>query len=200
MNFTQVELKEVAPSISPTALSVYPALLSELMPKYEINTADRVQCFLAQLAHESGCFRFTREIALGNAYEGRRDLGNTHPGDGVRYKGRGLIQITGRNNYQACSKALFGNDRLLEEPQLLEQPRYATESACWFWKSRGLNEIADKEDSWVITVRQGTPRQATYNKFQYITYRINGGQNGYKERLAFYNRARQFISIAVFAE
>ena len=194
MTLSGKELKIIAPSTNAAACNIYPILLCELMPKYEINTTQRVQCFLSQLAHESGCFVYTREIASGIAYEGRADLGNTQPGDGKKFKGRGLIQVTGRNNYKECSRALFGDDRLLTNPALLEEPRYATESACWFWKSRGLNEIADKPDSWTTVVRKGTPREAVYNKFQYITYRINGGQNGYSDRLAIYNRAKQVIT------
>ena len=132
MTLSGKELKFIAPSTNAAACNIYPILLCELMPKYDINTTQRVQCFLSQLAHESGCFVYTREIASGIAYEGRADLGNTQPGDGKKFKGRGLIQITGRNNYKECSRALFGDDRLLTNPALLEEPRYATESACWF--------------------------------------------------------------------
>lgn len=149
--------------------------LNAAMEEFEINTPKREAAFIAQLAHESGSFRYVREIASGKAYEGRVDLGNTEPGDGVRFKGRGLIQITGRANYQACSVALFGDDRLVASPVLLETPPEACRSAAWFWKSRSLNNLAD------------------LGKFLSITKRINGGTNGLADREAYYKRAKEVL-------
>jgi len=82
---------------------------------------------------------YNKEIASGAAYEYRKDLGNIYPGDGVKFKGRGLIQITGRSNYTAAAKAL-GID-CINHPELLEQPEWAVKSACWWWENKGLNEI-----------------------------------------------------------
>lgn len=128
--------------------------------------------FLAQIAHESGGFHYTREIwgptPAQARYEGRADLGNTEPGDGSRYRGRGLIQITGRANYAACAAAL--NLPLLEQPELLEHPMEATRSAGWFWKSHKFDEIDD---------------------FERLTRRINGGTNGLADRYAYLGRAQQ---------
>jgi putative chitinase len=118
--------------------------LNKAMEEYGINTSPRRAMFLAQVAHESGSLHFTREIASGEAYEGRRDLGNTQPGDGTRYRGRGLIQITGRANYGACGAAL-GRD-FLGSPELLELPYDAARSAGWFWRLHGCNELADRGD------------------------------------------------------
>lgn len=146
------------------------------MPQYGIDTDLRASAFLAQIGHESLQLIYTAEIASGVRYEGRADLGNTEPGDGKRFKGRGLIQITGRANYAACSQALFNDDRLLQFPELLEDPRYAVHSACWFWQKHGLNELADKRD------------------FRTITRRINGGFNGLAERTAFYETALNVFS------
>jgi putative chitinase len=87
-----------------------------------------------------------------------------------------LIQITGRDNYLACSKALFGDDRLLRTPELLEQAEWACKSAAWFWNSRNLNVLADSED------------------FVGVTRRINGGTNGLAERQAFYNTALRVLA------
>ncbi|KPA87689.1 putative chitinase, partial [Pseudomonas asplenii] len=104
-------------------------------------------------------------------------LGNTPAadGDGQRYRGRGLIQITGRSNYRQCSVALFGDERLLQQPELLEQPQWAAESAAWFWQQQGLNELADAD------------------QFNSITRRINGGLNGLEDRLQIWARARAVL-------
>jgi len=145
------------------------------MKEFEIDqTGPREAMFIAQLCHESGGFRYVEELASGKAYEGRKDLGNTEEGDGIRFKGRGLIQITGRENYRACGDAL-GVD-LLSDPSSLEHPDLACRSAAWFWHKRGLNELADKGD------------------FRTITKRINGGLNGWADRLAFYEKAQEVLS------
>ena len=120
--------------------------------------------FLAQLAHESGNFRYMEEIASGAAYEGRKDLGNTQPGDGKRFKGRGPIQLTGRANYRKYGQQLgidFENN-----PTIVAIPSVGLLVACKFWVVNGLNELADKDD--VVS----------------ITKRINGGTNGLADRKA----------------
>src|SRR5690606_21975816 len=132
--------------------------LKEAMGEAQINTPARIQMFLAQLAHESGELRYFEEIASGEAYEGRKDLGNIHPGDGKRYKGRGPIQLTGRTNYRAAGKAL-GFD-LENDPDLAKDPSIAFRIATWFWTTRGLNAIADT------------------GNFELVTLKINGGLNG----------------------
>jgi putative chitinase len=160
------------------------------MLQYDITTIERQAAFLAQVAHESGEFSIMKEAASGEAYEGRIDLGNKFPGDGVKYKGRGPLQITGRNNYFFCSKSIFGNDRLLNEPELLELPEYGCQSAGWYWHDRSLNEIADKPDNWLQTWK-GRP----YDRFQWITVKINGGLNGYPQRLHYYQILRMNLKI-----
>lgn len=125
--------------------------------------------FVAQLAHESGEFRYVREIASGVAYEGRTDLGNDEAGDGPRYKGRGYLQITGKGNYRACGEAL-GLD-LINNPGLLERSDLAASSAGWFWQTRRLN---------------GTGLKA-------CTQRINGGYNGLAQRQAYYQKALKVL-------
>lgn len=153
----------------------YAPYLDKYMPLYGINSLRRIRHFLAQLAHESGSFIYVREIASGEKYEGRKDLGNVIKGDGKKFKGRGLIQITGRANYEKCSVAIFGDKRLLDNPELLELPEWAVVSACWFWKTHGLNEIADTDN------------------IQAVTRKINGGLNGLDSRKAFYERAKKII-------
>lgn len=149
------------------------AHINETMREFCIDTPARQCSFLAQIAHESGQLRYTSEIASGIRYEGRKDLGNTQPGDGVRFKGRGLIQVTGRANYTACMLAL--DIDCVERPELLELPNNASRSAGWFWKTHGLNELADIGDQIKVTKR------------------INGGRNGLAERLTFYDMARKVI-------
>lgn len=136
---------------------------------FGINTPIRLAHWLAQLAHESGGFKYVREIwgptDAQRRYEGRKDLGNTEPGDGVRFKGRGFIQITGRANYTACSQDTFGDDRLVKNPELVESDPAV--SAGWYWSKHKLNALADRDDIVSITVR------------------INGGKNGLAERQAY---------------
>ena len=166
-------------SIMPFAKARIPSFIAPLngaMHEFHINSPLRQAAFIAQIAHESGELRYVEEIASGIAYEHRKDLGNTQPGDGMKFKGRGLIQITGRNNYHECGKSL-GFD-LITNPELLETPDLACRSAAWFWASRGLNDLADKGDQ------------------ERICRRINGGLNGLKERLAYFAKAKLYIGCA----
>lgn len=180
---TLERLKEIIPYAGRRA-ALFVGPLSEAMTEFGIDTQARRAAFLAQVAHESGSLRYVREIASGRAYEGRVDLGNTHPGDGVRFKGRGLIQITGRANYRACSIALFGDERLLDRPEVLEQVVPACRSAAWFWREHNLNRWADAGDfdgaSDVINRGRKTAKI--------------GDANGYADRLAFYERAKEVLS------
>jgi putative chitinase len=168
--------------------------LKETFEKYQINTPKRQACFLGQTMHESGSFKFTRENLNYSAkalmatwpsrfpgldtamqyerqpekiankvYSGR--MGNTEDGDGAKYIGRGLIQVTGKENYTHCGEAL-GVD-LVSNPQLLEEPRYAALSAGWFWNKKGLNALAD---------------EGTKDSFEVMTKRINGGLLGLDDR------------------
>lgn len=148
--------------------------LNAAMNEFGIDTPARQASFLAQTGHESGQLRFVQELASGAAYEGRKDLGNTHPGDGIRYKGRGLIQVTGRSNYTALMLAL--DIDCLEHPELLELPVNACRSAGWFWQAHKLNDLADAGDQLKIT------------------YRINGGTNGLADRLALFAVAQKELA------
>lgn len=147
--------------------------LNQTMLEAQITTPQRIQMFLAQVGHESGQLRYVEELASGQAYEGRSDLGNSHPGDGVKYKGRGLIQVTGRDNYIACGLAL--DLPLLDSPELLKEPENAARSAGWFWTYKQLNSYCDRGD------------------FIGLTKRINGGTNGLPDRQMLYERARLVI-------
>jgi putative chitinase len=144
------------------------ALLVEAMKKFGIDTPIRRAHFLAQCAHESGGFKWVREFASGTAYEGRSDLGNTQKGDGVKYKGRGYIQLTGRANYTKFRGSV--KDDIVANPILVEQT-YVAQSAAWFWKTRNFNEFAN--DDSVDTLKR-------------VTKRVNGGYNGYEERKKYF--------------
>lgn len=180
MPITQAQLLRIFPNAGANA-GVFTPALNAAMGRYQIIGPKRAAAFIAQIGHESGQLRYVRE--LGNdAYLSRYDtgqlalrLGNTPEadGDGQRYRGRGLIQITGRTNYQACGEAL-GLD-LINEPGLLEQPQWAAQSAAWFWATCGLNLLADA------------------GQFDKITQRINGGQNGAADRRALYTRALKVL-------
>jgi putative chitinase len=154
---------------------VYAEPLERAMRGAYIDNLRRRASFLAQLAHESGSLRYVEEIADGSAYEGRADLGNTQPGDGVRFKGRALIQVTGRANYAACGKALKLD--LLASPELLCTPENAARASAWFWSMKGLSVLADDE------------------KFGTVTRLINGGYRGLDDRIAHWLRIRRVLGL-----
>ena len=177
--------------------------LVETFEKYEINTPKRQACFIGQCMHESGGFKFLKEnlnysakalmatwpsrfpdadtaekyarqpeMIANKVYSGR--MGNTEDGDGAKYIGRGLIQLTGKDNYRAFGDAI-GED-LVANPQLVEEPRYAALSAGWFWNKRGLNALADAMDITTLTIR------------------INGGKIGIDDRIAKINKALDILA------
>ncbi|NMX65646.1 glycoside hydrolase family 19 protein [Pseudomonas sp. WS 5079] len=177
MPITEQQLLRILPNAGRQA-GVFVPVLNTAMSKYGIVTIARIAAFIAQVGHESGQLRYVREIwgptAQQAGYEGRADLGNTVKGDGSKYRGRGLIQITGRANYAACGEAL-GLD-LINQPELLEQPQHAAMSAAWFWSTKGLNTLADK------------------GEFVKITRRVNGGVNGLEDRQRLYVQAQKVLA------
>jgi len=182
MTVTLKQLQQILPGAG-TQAGVFLPALNAAMVKWGVVTPLRKRAFLAQVGHESGQLRYVRELG-GDQYLAKYDtgklaarLGNTPEadGDGQRYRGRGLIQVTGHDNYQRCGEAL-GLD-LLKHPELLERPEHAADSAGWFWHQAGLNSLADKGPA----------------AFEAITRRINGGLNGLDDRLAIYKRAEQVL-------
>lgn len=167
------QLAKCLPHAKPENIQRLGGKLIEAMKKYNIISVEREAAFIAQIAHESGSLRYVEEIASGEAYEGRESLGNTQPGDGKRFKGRGLIQITGRTNYQLVSKALKYDFE--KDPEALETPGPACFSAAWFWHAKGLNRLADIE------------------AFEKITRRINGGVNGMEDRVKHWEIAKSVL-------
>lgn len=173
MLLSKQQLQAIYREAKPSLIDRYLDPLNQTLDEFEINTPQRIRMFLAQIGHESGQLRYVKELASGEAYEGRKDLGNTSPGDGVRYKGRGLIQITGKSNYVLASLGL--GLPLVEKPELLEESGNAVRSAGWFWNKKNLNSLADM------------------GMFREITKRINGGYNGYADRYKLYQRAFDVI-------
>lgn len=172
MEVSKEQLSEIMPNAKSRVDKFLP-VINKWADTFGINTKIRMAHFLSQIAHESGELRYTKELASGKAYEGRKDLGNIQKGDGVRFKGRGLIQITGRANYTAYAK--FCGYDVVAKPELLEKPVGAVKSAMWYWQTHGLNELADAD------------------KFVTITRRINGGTNGLESRRAYLQRAKQVL-------
>lgn len=146
------KLSVVMPRALPAKINLYYEPLVTGMKKYAITSNLRMAHFIAQLGHETASFRYAEEIADGSAYEGRRDLGNTEPGDGKRFKGRGLIQLTGRANYTAYSKD-SGVDYVAKPQLVASDPFVAVDVACWYWDTRKINRSADKDDVKVVTKR-----------------------------------------------
>lgn len=168
---TDSQLQQIMPTLSAAKRAAYLPYLNETLQAYGIDSPARAAAFLAQIAHESVELRYWEEIASGDAYEGRRDLGNTQPGDGRRYKGRGPIQITGRANYRKYGSTL-GLD-LENNPSLAATTPVGFQIAGAYWYSHGLNELADRGD------------------FLTITKRINGGTNGLASRQKYYAVAKR---------
>ena len=195
------QLLQILPNAGQSA-GVFVPVLNTAMNRYQIVGSKRIAAFIAQVGHESGQLtrlvenlnygadalrktwpsRFDVELAravarkpeqIANIVYSNR-MGNTEQGDGWKYRGRGLIQITGQNNYRVCGEAL-GLD-LIAHPELLEKPQHACMSAAWFWATSGLNTLADL----------GT--------FNTITQRINGGQNGTADRQTLYAKALKVLA------
>lgn len=203
---TAEQLKRIVPTLSENRCKEYLPYLLQTMSEFEINSPSRVAAFIAQTAHESAGYsaflenlnysaqallntwpkRFTQESAAlyarqpekiaNHVYSNRLENGDEANGDGWRYRGRGVIQTTGRINYKACGIGL--NLDLIVSPELLEQPLNSFRSAGWYWKSRNCNSFADSGD------------------FVGLTKAINGGLNGLDDRRVYYTRAKTTFGIS----
>lgn len=143
--------------------------LNNCLQRFSITTPPRLRHFISQCSHESAAGRYTKEIANGKAYEGRKDLGNIHPGDGPKYKGAGYLQMTGRSNYQSFADAVA-------DPQVMDGVEYVAQhypwtSAGYWWICHNMNQLCDSG----ATVEQ-------------ITRKVNGGYNGLEDRKMYYTR------------
>lgn len=176
---------------------------------FGIDTALETRHFIAQIAHESDQWNAYEEYASGSAYEGRKDLGNVQAGDGVKFKGRSPLQITGRKNYQeagdellslpflsGAEKALFQNDNVLAKPTLLADPKFGTLASLIFWTSKDLNTLCQPDDVKVSIKRYDGKKWYNYSCYpiEAITRKINGGINGLEERTNYYHALAKIIA------
>ncbi|MDP9151424.1 MAG: hypothetical protein M3O36_15990 [Myxococcota bacterium] len=169
------QLHAIMPSLSHDLTVAYLPLLNAAMLEAKITTPLRQAAFLAQLAHESGELRAFHEFHTGDQYEGRKDIGNTQPGDGRRFKGRGPIQVTGRATYRAAGSAL--GLPLEDQPELVATPEVGFRVAGWFWTAKHLDHLADARD------------------FDGITHRVNGGFRGKASRDHYYGVAKRVLGV-----
>lgn len=166
-----VDMGRIALLFPHSVSGVLESILTVARVEADLSDARRLAYFMAQTAHETAGYRWLRELGSPKyfaRYEKRRDLGNRSDGDGYRYRGGGLLMLTGRANYQTCGEAL--GLPLLEDPESIVRPDVAVLTACWFWTSRSCNEKADARD------------------FVGLTRTINGGTNGIKDRWAWLKR------------
>lgn len=167
---------------STVTIAVRQQHLDALVPAlaaHDINTCDRVAAIMAQFGHETGGFVWLRELGGPTyfaKYDGRKDLGNTQPGDGYRYRGRGYIHLTGKTNYRAMAQKT--GLPLVAKPELLEKPKNAALASALWWDDHGLNDYADLHD------------------LRGMTRVINGGLNGISDRLERYGRMRAALARA----
>ena len=199
-------LKALCPLSRALRLAAFVEPLNATLDEFEINTPKRQRHFLTQLAHESGGFRYVRELASGDAYNDRADLGNTSPEaiaialehqstPGRWWRGAGLMQITGARNMGNCSERLYG-DRLvlLHNPHFLERPMDAARSAGWFWTQGAGMNLSRAAIAYGIPEGVDLNELADSDDLKGITLAVNGGLNGYEERRAFFNRAQGAIA------
>lgn len=185
MILTKQQLQQVMPNALSKNVEKYLPHLNALMPRFGIDGKLRVCHFLAQIALESGELRYSQEIASGKAYDTGKlavALGNTPEadGDGEKYKGRGLIQLTGTANYRKFNKYI--KDNIVGGPDVLKNPEvlstndyYAVLVACWFFETSGCLALADKDD------------------IRAVTKRVNGGYNGFEQRKKYYEIAKKVV-------
>lgn len=161
-------------------ISSFGVLLPDFLSRFEVNTPLRIAHFLAQVAHESDGFCTLMEYASGAAYEGRKDLGNTQAGDGKRFKGRGPIQLTGRDNYRAFTRWMWKLNitdiDFEKQPELVTTWPWAAWATFFYWSTKSLNQIADRDDLVAVTKR------------------INGGTNGLQQRSDYLVKAKTIIA------
>ena len=182
MKVTKEQILQIMPNAA-KYVDKYLVYINGYSELFKIDTPLRMAHFLAQIAHESSELRYAKELGNKNYFvmydhgKLKQMLGNLKDGDGYKYRGRGLIQITGRANYQAYQNSGYCKGNIMDEPQLLEQPLGAVKSAMWWWWKHGLNEKAD------------------IDSFLAITKTINGGTNGLESRRTFLKRAKAALKV-----
>lgn len=177
MKITESQVRRIMPNVTNERAKDFVKTFNKWADIFGITTKLRAAHYLAQVAHETGQLRWFEEIASGKQYEGRKDLGNTQPGDGVRFKGRGLLQTTGRANYQAYADSEYCVGDLMSHPEWLAKFPGAQKASMFFWMKNGLNALADKDDA------------------DGVTRRINGGYNGLAQRKYYLRVAKKVLYV-----
>lgn len=171
--------------------------MNHWFPKFDIDTRGEICHILAQLAHESDSFNAMEEYASGQAYEGRKDLGNVKPGDGIKFKGHGPLQVTGRKNHQLMGVKAGAPMKFIDNPKLLATPEWGVWSACIFWTEKGLLDVSNMADTDRLPYKRKTDggyEIIHVSPAEYISRRVNGGVNGLSERINFYERTKAIIT------
>jgi putative chitinase len=201
MEITVDILKAIAPGSKKTNYKHLAGLslwMNNWFPKFDIDTKSEICHFLAQVAHESDSFNAMEEYASGKAYEGRKDLGNVKAGDGIKFKGRGPIMVTGRVNYHLMGVKAGSPMKFINDPSLLATPEWGIWSAAIFWTEKGLLTISNMDDTVKIPYKRRTGEKEweiiNISPVEYISRKVNGGTNGLSDRIKFYERAKQVIS------
>ena len=177
MEINQSQLLQAVPFLYKPRLDEFVASFNMWAIHFGINTPMRIAHYLAQVFHESGSLRYAEEIASGAKYEGRKDLGNTFPGDGVKYKGRGFIQLTGRANYTAFKKSEFCTADIVANPKKVAEFPLNQVASMWFWQTHKCNEWADRDN------------------VDRVTRIINGGTNGLTQRKALLAKFKKVLGV-----
>jgi putative chitinase len=193
-------LKAIAPGSKKTNYKHLPGLalwMNHWFPIFEIDTPQEVRHIISQLAHESDSFNAMEEYASGKAYEGRKDLGNVKAGDGIKFKGHGPLQITGRTNHHLMGVKAGAPLKFINDPGLLATPEWGIWAACVFWIDRGLLDISNLSDEAALPYKvkreDGSYLMILVSPVEYISRKVNGGTRGLSERIKFYERAKQII-------
>jgi len=186
------DLRFICPATRSTRLASCIGPLNAAMAEFKINSPLRRAHFLAQLAQESGGFNYLRELASGRDYEMRVDLGNVELGDGPRFKGWGWMQTTGRKNTRIVSLALFGDARLVLDPTLIDPPsrELAARAAGHFWTKGAGQNLSKRATTHGVKIGVDLNELADVDDAEGITLAVNGGLNGYQERLAYLTKLK----------
>ena len=174
MKITEQQIRRIMPKAMSERVKEFVKSFNDYSEQFGIDTPLRVAHYIAQVAHETGELKWLEEIASGQKYEGRKDLGNTQPGDGKRFKGRGYLQCTGRANYQAYQDSGYCVGDLMAHPEWLAKQPGCQKASMWFWKRNNLNKYADADDC------------------RSVTKKINGGHNSYSQR-AYHTRVAKTV-------
>lgn len=175
MTITRSQMLRICPGVCRENLDSFVADFNRWSAEFGVTTPLRASHFIAQVLHESGSLRYTEEIASGKAYEWRQDLGNIYKGDGVKFKGRGYLQITGRANYQAYAKSKWCKGDLMSHPEWLANSPGNVKASLWFWWKNNISALADKDD------------------VKAVTRKINGGLTGYSQRAYWTRMAKKVM-------